>query len=76
LVRLSLKSQVKLARALDSEGFTVIAFSPGWVSTSMGGPDAPVKVEDSVEQGLATLLARTPADSGKFFSFEGGEIAY
>jgi len=54
----------------------VIAFSPGWVSTSMGGPDAPVKVEDSVEQGLATLLARTPADSGKFFSFEGGEIAY
>ncbi len=38
----------------DGKGFVVIA--PGWVRTDMGGPNAPLGVEDSVP-GIADAIA-------------------
>lgn len=40
---------------------SLLAIMPGWVRTAMGGPDAPVEVEDSVK-GIADTIA---AHSGK-----------
>jgi hypothetical protein len=32
-------------------------FAPGWVRTEMGGPGAPLAIEDSVPNVVSTLLA-------------------
>lgn len=47
------------------------ALSPGWVQTDMGGPSAPLPVQDSVAAMRKTLAQLTPADSGKFFMQDG-----
>ena len=65
-----------LAMDLKRHGITAVVFNPGWVQTDMGGPNAMITVEQSVT-GLRQVIARlTPADSGKFFDYDGQEIAW
>jgi len=55
---------------------TVVALSPGWVRTDMGGAGAPLTPEASVA-GLRKVLANLKrADSGKFFSYDGTAIPW
>jgi NAD(P)-dependent dehydrogenase (short-subunit alcohol dehydrogenase family) len=49
----------------------LVALSPGWVQTDMGGSGAPLSVHDSVAAMRATLARLTPADSGRFFDIDG-----
>lgn len=61
---------------LGGEDITVVTLHPGWVQTDMGGPNALISTETSVE-GLTALLDRlTPDDSGKFFNYDGTEIPW
>ena len=61
---------------LKGEGITAVVFNPGWVKTDMGGPDAVISVQESVS-GLRRVIGRlTQADSGKFFDYDGREIAW
>ena len=55
---------------------TMIAMSPGWVQTDMGGVDAPTTVEQSVAGMLRQLGRLTPGDSGTFINFEGRQLAW
>jgi NAD(P)-dependent dehydrogenase (short-subunit alcohol dehydrogenase family) len=65
-----------LAATLASRGIVVIALSPGWVRTDMGGAGAPLSPETSVA-GLRKVIAEvTSADSGKFFSYDGSTIPW
>jgi NAD(P)-dependent dehydrogenase (short-subunit alcohol dehydrogenase family) len=65
-----------LAVTLANRGIIVVALSPGWVRTDMGGENAPLTPEASV-RGVRTVLARlSTADSGKFLSHDGAEIAW
>lgn len=65
-----------LAATLASRGIIVVALSPGWVRTDMGGKGAPLSPETSV-QGLRKVLAQlTKADSGRFLSYDGSEIPW
>ncbi|HEY8250694.1 MAG TPA: SDR family oxidoreductase [Burkholderiales bacterium] len=65
-----------LAATLASRGIVVVALSPGWVRTDMGGPQAPLTPEKSV-QGLRKVIAELrTADSGKFFSHDGSQIPW
>ena len=65
-----------LAAALAPRGVIVVALSPGWVRTDMGGETAPLAPEASV-RGLRQVIAGlTPADSGKFFSHDGSPIPW
>ncbi len=61
---------------LQGEGFVTIAMHPGWVRTDMGGPQAPLRPEESV-RGMLNVIDRLKAeDGGRFFSHEGQEIPW
>ena len=61
------------APAWGRSGLIAIVLHPGWVRTDMGGAGAPLAVEDSV-RGIRRVIARlTPADHGRFWTWEGRE---
>ncbi len=65
-----------LAATLASKGVIVVALSPGWVRTDMGGASAPLAQEASVA-GLRTVIAGLKqSDSGKFLSHDGSPIPW
>jgi NAD(P)-dependent dehydrogenase (short-subunit alcohol dehydrogenase family) len=65
-----------LAATLASKGIIVVALSPGWVRTDMGGEQAPLSPQTSV-QGLRRVIAGLrKSDSGRFLSHDGSEIPW
>ena len=65
-----------LASSLGGRDVKVVALSPGWVRTDMGGAGAALDPETSVA-GLRKVLAGLKAgDSGKFFSYDGSPIPW
>jgi NAD(P)-dependent dehydrogenase (short-subunit alcohol dehydrogenase family) len=65
-----------LSVALADRAIIVVALSPGWVRTDMGGEKAPLSPETSV-QGLRRVIAGlAKGDSGKFLSHDGTEIPW
>ena len=61
------------APAWGRSGLVAIVMHPGWVRTDMGGAMAPLSVEESV-RGMQQVIARlTPADHGRFWTWEGRE---
>ncbi|MDI1476032.1 SDR family oxidoreductase [Polyangium sp. y55x31] len=65
-----------MAIDLRGEDFTVVALHPDWVKTDMGGPDAPMSVEESVT-GIMKLVDRlSRAESGGFYHFRGDPIPW
>jgi NAD(P)-dependent dehydrogenase (short-subunit alcohol dehydrogenase family) len=49
----------------------MVALSPGWVQTDMGGQEAPLTVVQSVTGMRATLAGLTPAHKGAFLNYDG-----
>jgi NAD(P)-dependent dehydrogenase (short-subunit alcohol dehydrogenase family) len=80
LYRASKAALNSLSRGLWTEvkgtGITLLNLHPGWVRTDMGGPSAPVSVEESA-RGLVGVIER---EHGKrhhaFLSFQGDELAW
>ena len=65
-----------LAATLAPRGIVVVALSPGWVKTDMGGEAAPLRPDTSVK-GLRKVLETVGReDSGAFFSHEGARIPW
>ena len=65
-----------LAASLAARGIIVVALSPGWVKTDMGGEGAPLKAETSV-RGLRKVIGGLRAgDSGKFLAHDGSAIPW
>ena len=65
-----------LAATLAPRGVIVVALSPGWVRTDMGGESAPLAPPASV-RGLRSVIEHLrPADSGKFFAYDGAVIPW
>lgn len=56
---------------LDYPQATMVAISPGWVQTDMGGPDAALTPEISVTSMRKALDAVTPQDRGAFLDYDG-----
>ena len=55
---------------------TLIAISPGWVQTDMGGPQAAISAERSVADMLRVLAERKRTDSGGFFNHSGEKLPW
>ena len=62
-----------VAADLKDRGITVVAVSPGWVRTDMGGPKAPLSADVSMAGIRKVIAGLTPKDSGKFIHFDGTE---
>ena len=65
-----------LAAELGPEGFTCIVMHPGWVKTDLGGPQAPLQVDESASGIRAVIEGLTPADNGSFRTWAGEEMAW
>lgn len=65
-----------LAIDLKPLGITAVVFHPGWVRTDMGGPNAMISPEQSVSGMRHVISGLAPADSGKFFAYDGQMIPW
>ncbi|MCA1713867.1 MAG: SDR family oxidoreductase [Gammaproteobacteria bacterium] len=67
---------VLLAQALRERGIVVVALHPGWVQTDMGGSDATITAQQSVQGLLQLIAALTPQRSGQFLDWRGEALPW
>lgn len=60
-----------MAAELRPRGISVVAVTPGWVRTDIGGPNAPLSVEESARSLAATVGRITEKESGQFLDRDG-----
>ncbi len=65
-----------LSVALASRGIIVVAMSPGWVRTDMGGRSAPLAPEESIGRLRKLIGGFTREHSGRFISHDGSGIPW
>jgi NAD(P)-dependent dehydrogenase (short-subunit alcohol dehydrogenase family) len=65
-----------MAQQVKARGITVVLFSPGWVRTDMGGPNAQLSPEESISRMRQVIAGLTLEDSGRFLSYDGSEIPW
>ena len=80
LYRMSKASLNTLARGFSAthaqrSGVTVLSLHPGWVRTDMGGPEAPLSVEDST-RGLADVLEKRHGRDHFYLDYQGQTIPW
>jgi NAD(P)-dependent dehydrogenase (short-subunit alcohol dehydrogenase family) len=64
------------AASLGGRRVTVLAVAPGWVRTDMGGPGAPLSVEESTRGIVDVLEARAGTGRHAFVDYQGREVAW
>ena len=57
-------------------GISVISLHPGWVRTDMGGPNALISVEESVNGMVGVISNTNISNSGQFINYDGTELPW
>ena len=65
-----------LAIDLAPRGITCVVVNPGWVRTDMGGSHATLTPAESVKRLRDLIETLGPAQSGKFFNYDGREYPW
>ena len=65
-----------LAVDLAADGFKAAVLHPGWVLTDMGGPNALIDTETSVDGMMAVIDSLDIEQSGSFFNYDGSVIPW
>ncbi|KAM4554204.1 C-signal isoform 1-T2 [Fundulus diaphanus] len=65
-----------MAVDLEPDGILCMAIHPGWVSTDMGGSEAPLSPEESVASVLSVIGGLTEKDHGSFLNFTGEKLPW
>ena len=64
------------AHELKAHGITILLLHPGWVQTDMGGPTAPVSIDQSVA-GIRRIIDKvTQAETGHFYDYTGRQLPW
>ena len=61
---------------LKPQGITVVSLHPGWVKTDMGGPNAPVSIDESIKGMMQVIYATDIRDTGRFLNYDGKELPW
>lgn len=61
---------------LAGSGIVSVLLHPGWVRTTLGGPQAPLTVDESVAGLVRVIDGLTQEMSGRFFDFRGNELPW
>ena len=64
------------AAGLGDRKLTVLAISPGWVRTDMGGPSAALSVEESCKGVVDVIEAKAGTREHGFYNHEGAVVAW
>jgi NAD(P)-dependent dehydrogenase (short-subunit alcohol dehydrogenase family) len=65
-----------LAIDLADDGIRVVLLHPGWVSTDLGGPNAPVKAGESVTGMRRVIGGLKDGETGIFIDYNGNELTW
>lgn len=65
-----------MAVDLAVRGVIAVALHPGWVRTDMGGPDADIDIETSVQGMKRVIDGLQPRHSGRFLGWDGSELPW
>ena len=69
-------AMVNAAHELKNRGITILLIHPGWVQTDMGGPTAPVAIEQSIT-GIRRIIDKaTQAETGHFYDYTGKQLPW
>ena len=71
-------NMVMRSAAIDlvPRGIACVLVNPGWVKTDMGGPSATLTPQESVTAMRRLIEKLGPAQSGKFFHYDGSEYPW
>ena len=61
---------------LKPQGITVVSLHPGWVKTDMGGPNAPISIDESIDGMMQVIYATDISDTGRFLNYKGKELPW
>jgi NAD(P)-dependent dehydrogenase (short-subunit alcohol dehydrogenase family) len=64
------------AASVDYPKAIMVVMSPGWVRTAMGGSNAPLSPQESVQGMLHVIDSLTPADTGTFRNHNGQHLPW
>lgn len=65
-----------LSKELQTKGVIVLTIDPGWVRTRLGGPEAPLSVEESAGSIINIVKNAVLSDSGKFVDVYNRELPW
>ena len=65
-----------LALGWSERPVTLVLLHPGWVQTDMGGPQAPLQVEDSVAGMRRVIAGLSRSESGAFVDYLGEPVPW
>lgn len=65
-----------LSEDFDPNELMIALLHPGWVQTSMGGPNAKIPPEESVSGMRSVIEGMTPEDHGRFLAYDGEELPW
>ena len=71
-------NQVVKSLSIDLKplGISVISLHPGWVRTDMGGPNALISVDESINGMMSVISNTNIKNSGQFLNYDGSEIPW
>lgn len=65
-----------LAIDLKNDGIIAVNLHPGWVKTDMGGPKAPMEIEQSCDSMVDTILKLDKSHNGGFIQYDGTTLPW